>query len=168
MVTTRSEDEALLTQTGLTPEVRTLAAEVGRLYPAVYRRFAVSRHAMPGAGITLRMLGVLQHLMASGPLTLGELALHLNLSKATTTELVDRLEARGLVDRMHDERDRRRIFLWLTEAGRVRAAAHPRVLEDEALAQALARMHPHDREKLVEGLRALLATATTTEVEVSQ
>jgi DNA-binding MarR family transcriptional regulator len=45
------------------------------------------------------MLGVLHHLSASGPLTLGELATHLNLSKATATELVTRVEERGLVDR---------------------------------------------------------------------
>src|SRR5262249_7259901 len=115
----------------LTPEIRAQAAEVARLYPAVYRRFHLSRHTVPGSDVTPRMLGVLQHLAASGPLTIGELVLHLNLSKAATTELVDRLEVRGLVDRMHDERDRRRVFIWLTDEGRTRAAAHPRVLADE-------------------------------------
>jgi DNA-binding MarR family transcriptional regulator len=58
---------------------------------------------------------------------------------------------------MHDERDRRRVFIWLTDEGRARAAAHPRVLADEELASALARMRPDARVQLVEGLRALLA-----------
>lgn len=138
-------------------EIRALATEVAGLYPAVYRRFHISHHAMPGADVTPRMLSVLQHMAASGPLTVGELVQHLSLSKPATTELVGRLEAKGLVARIHDERDRRRVFIWLTDAGRERALAHPRVLEDELLAQALARMRPQDRLHLVEGLRALLA-----------
>lgn len=140
-------------------EVRVLAAEVARLYPAVYRRFHVSHQAIPGADVTPRMLGVLHHLLAAGPLTLSELVLHLSLSKATTTELVNRLEAKDLVARMPDERDRRRVFIWLTDAGRERATMHPRVLEDDALAHALACMTPADRASLVTGLRALLAAA---------
>ncbi len=136
-----------------------LAAEVGRLYPAVYRRFHVSRQATPGADVTPRMLSVLQHLAAADPLTLGELTLHLGLGKATVSELVDRLEAKGLVDRMRDERDKRRVFIWLTDEGRARAVAHPQVLRDDLLARALARMAPDARAQLVQGLHALLHAA---------
>jgi DNA-binding MarR family transcriptional regulator len=142
----------------ITEEVWALAVEVARLYPAIYRRFHASRQALPGTDVTPRMLNVLQHLAASGPLTVSELVYHLGLSKSATTELVGRLAEKGLVDRPHDERDRRRVFVWLTEAGRTRALAHPRVLEDDLLARALARMRPVDCTKLVEGLRALLNT----------
>jgi DNA-binding MarR family transcriptional regulator len=132
------------------------AEQVARLYPAMWRRFHVSRHAVPGADVTPRMLGVLQHLAAAGPLTVGEQAEHLRLSKAATTELVSRLEAKGLVERMRDERDRRKVFVWLTDAGRQRARAHPRVLEDALLLEATARMRTEDRAALVRGLQALL------------
>jgi DNA-binding MarR family transcriptional regulator len=145
----------------ITEEIRALAAEVGRLYPAVYRTFHVSHQVIPGTDVTPRMLGVLHHLAASGPLTLGELVLHLHLSKAATTELIDRLAGRGLVARMPDERDRRRVFIWLTDAGRDRAASQPQILADELLALALAHMAPADRAALVTGLRALLAAAHT-------
>jgi DNA-binding MarR family transcriptional regulator len=147
----------------ITPEIRALADEVGRLYPAVFRRFHVSRRAVPGSDVTPRMLGALQHLAAAGPLTAGELVHHLRLSKAATTELVDRLEQRGLVARMHDERDRRRVFIWLTDEGQARASAHPRLLADDELIRALARMRPDDRVHLVDGLRALLAAADVPE-----
>jgi DNA-binding MarR family transcriptional regulator len=138
---------------------KSAADEIGRLYPAVYRRFHVSRRPIGGIDLTPRMLGVLHHLSASGPLTLGELATHLGLSKATATELVNRVEERGLVDRMRDERDRRRVYVWLTEHGRQRADAHARVLADDELLAAVARMTPHDRTSLINGLRALLAAA---------
>jgi limonene 1,2-monooxygenase len=43
---------------------------------------------------------------------------------------------------MRDERDRRRVFVWLTTAAREQGAAHPRVLEDERLVRAIARLTP--------------------------
>ncbi len=140
-------------------DAKTAADEIGRLYPAVYRRFHVSRRPVDGSDLTPRMLGLLHHLSASGPLTLGELATHLGLSKATATELVTRVEERGLVDRMRDERDRRRVYVWLTEHGRQRANAHARVLADDELLAAVRRMTDTDRESLIGGLRALLAAA---------
>jgi DNA-binding MarR family transcriptional regulator len=109
------------------------------------------------------MLGVLHHLTVSGPLTLGELATHLGLSKATATELVNRVQQRGLVDRMRDERDQRRVYVWLTEHGSQRANAHARVLADDELLDAVGRMTPTDRESLINGLRALLAAADVKE-----
>ena len=137
--------------------------EIGRLYPAVYRRFHVSRHPIIGSDLTPRMLIVLHHLSASGPLTIGELATHLGLSKATATELVTRVQQRGLVDRMRDERDRRRVYVWLTEHGRQRANSHARVLADDELLTAVGRMTPADRTSLINGLRALLAAADVKE-----
>jgi len=157
--TTTTERPNAASSSAISADVWALAAEVGRLYPAVYRRFHVSRQATPGADVTPRMLSALQHLAASGPLTLSELALHLALGKATVSELMDRLEARGLIDRMRDERDQRRVFIWLTDAGRARAIAHPQVLRDDLLARALARMRPDDRAHLVQGLHALLNAA---------
>ncbi|MGP3958560.1 MarR family winged helix-turn-helix transcriptional regulator [Nonomuraea sp. 3N208] len=132
------------------------AREVARLYPAVYRRFKASRRPI-AAGLTARMHAVLAHLLAAGPLTLSELAEHLQLSKAATTELVTRVEERGLVSRIRDERDRRRVFVWVTDEGRAAAAAAaPRVLEEDLLAQAVRKMTLREREGLVAGLRALL------------
>src|SRR5215475_5237268 len=139
------------------------AAEIGRLYPAVYRRFHVSRQHLAGSDLTPRMLAVVQHLAGAGPLTVGELAAHLGLSKATTTELVNRVEERGLIDRMRDDRDRRRVYVWLTDVGRKQArrhsAAHARVLAEDALLAAVRRMPPADRDALIHGLRALLAAS---------
>jgi DNA-binding MarR family transcriptional regulator len=144
-------------------DAKTAADAIGRLYPAVYRRFHVSRRPVGGSDLTPRMLGVLHHLSDGGPLTLGELATHLGVSKATATELVTRVEERGLVDRMRDERDRRRVYVWLTEHGRQRANSHARVLADDELLAAVGRMTAADRESLINGLCALLAAADVKE-----
>src|SRR5262249_14903144 len=101
---------------------------------------------------------VVQHLAGAGPLTVGELATHLGLSKAATTELVNRVEERGLIDRMRDDRDRRRVFLWLTETGgdqaRQLSGTHARVLDEDALRAGVGRLARDDREGLIRGLPA--------------
>jgi DNA-binding MarR family transcriptional regulator len=136
-------------------EVR--AVEV--LYPAVYRRFHRVGNPLPGLEITVRMGGVLQLLAGEGPLTLGEIASGLDLGKATVSELVDRMETRGLVARMRDDRDRRRVFLGLTDAGHQAVLSLGEVLEDSSLRDAMDRMSPDDRTSLIRGLEALLRAA---------
>jgi DNA-binding MarR family transcriptional regulator len=105
------------------------------------------------------MLGLLRLLAVAGPLSVGDQARHLGLSRATATELVDRLESKGLVARIRDGHDRRRVFVSLTDAGRTRAAAHPEVLACDQLLRAVERMTPADRRALITGLRGLLEAA---------
>ena len=64
--------------------------------------------------------GILQALMTArasgaGALTPGELAQVLTLSPSATTTLIDRLERAGHVERHHDQQDRRRVSLTMTE-----------------------------------------------------
>ena len=53
-----------------------------------------------------------------GPKTAGQLAAATGLSSAATTTLLDRLERRGLVRRVRDAVDRRKVLVEMTEAGR--------------------------------------------------
>lgn len=63
-------------------------------------------------------------------LTLSRLAKDVSLGASTVTGIVDRLEAKGLVRRQRDLRDRRKIVLEATEAGRRLIAAAPPLLQD--------------------------------------
>lgn len=137
------------------------ASEIARLYGEMWRRFQPPRQAIGGSGVTPRMLGVLRHLQQAGPLTVGEQALHLRISRATASELIDRLEAKGLVERMRDERDHRRVFVWLTEVGRVRVAALSESVLDEPFLAAVRSLSPEVRAQIVSGLSALLQAAAT-------
>ena len=53
--------------------------------------------------------------LADGPKTAGVLATATGLRPAATTALIDRLEAKGLVERVRDETDRRRVLVRMTE-----------------------------------------------------
>ncbi|WP_169985331.1 MarR family winged helix-turn-helix transcriptional regulator [Microbispora sp. H10836] len=134
--------------------------EISRLYPAVHRRLRTSGRLLPGRDLTARMVSVLRHLMSYGPLTVGDLAGRLRLSRAATTELLDRVESRGLVARTRDQRDRRRVYVRITEAGRAAAAAgagrDDAGRDDDPLTAAVRTMTPQERQGLVDGLRALL------------
>lgn len=140
----------------MTNDLDETTADVARLYPAVYHRFHLSKHRLPGTDVTPRMLWILQHIAAAGPSTLGELADALGVKKSTATELIDRLESKGYAGRMRDERDARRVFVGLTIEGERRARRAPSVLADDALRAALARMTVDERRALVRGLRALV------------
>ena len=60
---------------------------------------------------------------AGEPLALSELAARMTCVRSNITQLVDRLEADGLVHRVEDPRDRRSVRAALTPLGRQRQAA---------------------------------------------
>lgn len=75
-------------------------------------------------GLSLAKLNVLGILVGSNhPLTLGELAQKLACVRSNVTQLVDRLEADGLVRREADPADRRSIRAVVTDVGRDREKA---------------------------------------------
>jgi DNA-binding MarR family transcriptional regulator len=70
-------------------------------------------------GLSLAKLAALHQLTEAGDsLPLGQLADRLSWVKSNVTQLVDRLEADGLVNRTGDPNDRRSRIAVLTDAGR--------------------------------------------------
>jgi DNA-binding MarR family transcriptional regulator len=70
-------------------------------------------------GLSLPKLAALHHLSQAGDsLPLGQLAERLSCVKSNVTQLVDRLEADGLVMRAADPSDRRSRLAVLTESGK--------------------------------------------------
>ncbi|MGQ0814078.1 MAG: MarR family winged helix-turn-helix transcriptional regulator [Gemmatimonadota bacterium] len=90
--------------------------------------------ALAPTGLSLAKLGALRHLaQAQEPLPLGQLAERIACVKSNVTQLVDRLEADGLVQRVPDPDDRRSVRAAITELGRTRfEAGHAAMLEAES------------------------------------
>jgi DNA-binding MarR family transcriptional regulator len=74
--------------------------------------------------------------------------------RSNITQLVDRLEAEGLVRREADPRDRRSVRAELTAKGRARQAAASQALA-ETERELLAPLSPEQRDLLVTLLRSL-------------
>ena len=80
----------------------------------------VMRHMRrwPSGPLSLVHLNVLMVLTEDGGLPMRVLAESLDVSQASATGIVDRMEQRGLVERQRDDEDRRVIRVALTDAGR--------------------------------------------------
>lgn len=95
-----------------------------------------SRRLAMGHGITAPQLVCLGRVVESGGLSLKDLASQVHLSPSTMVGIVDRLEAKGLVQRERSRADRRLVLITATSAGRQMVSDAPSPLQD-ALATAL-------------------------------
>jgi DNA-binding MarR family transcriptional regulator len=90
---------------------------------------------MEEVGLTPAKFQAIDVLARAGePLTLGEFASRLKCVRSNITQLVDRLEADGLVKRVHDPADRRAVLAVVTPLGLERQDAGAKVvarLEDD-------------------------------------
>lgn len=114
--------------------LRSLLAASARATPAIARRAELSHHE----------IAVLEHVMEhpSGP---SDLAVRLGVTTAAASGIVDRLAARGHVERQPHPTDRRRTVVACTASGREELLGHlmPMFLELAALD---ARLSPEDRQ----------------------
>lgn len=86
--------------------------------------------ALGGVGLSLAKFGVLARLVEAGePLPLGGLAERCSCVRSNMTQLVDRLEAERLVERVQEPNDRRSVLAALTAAGRERYTEAAAILE---------------------------------------
>lgn len=122
-------------------------------YQRFYRRVRPTAYR-PGP----EALAVLRHLYRAGPLTVSEAARHFSRSQASTSELISRIESRGLVSRVADERDHRRKLIWLTDEGIEALEQSVRVLSVPKLEHAFQQMTPAARTALVAAMEQLLST----------
>jgi len=101
--------------------------------------------ALAPVGLSLAKFGALTHLMEAGePLNLSECAKRMTCVRSNITQLMDRLEADGLVRRVEDPHDRRAVRAAVTPLGAERQAAGAKEVErvQAELAETLKDMDP--------------------------
>jgi DNA-binding MarR family transcriptional regulator len=99
----------------------------------------------------VRVLGILR----DRTLRMADLADHLGLERSTLSGLVDRAEARGLLERRRSAADRRTIEVGVTDAGRALTTDAYRAVA-AALAPAVARLDADERRSLAALLGAFV------------
>lgn len=137
------------------------SASVGDLFWAVARRMRHrSREALAPFDVAPSQMRALGTLIRHGPVRSGALAKHLGIAPRSATEVVDALEARGLVHREADPDDRRATLVVVTDAGRELAASLRRARATEA-DRLFTGLDEGDRAELERLLRLLLAAQGT-------
>lgn len=119
----------------------------------------IARH-----GLTPAEFAVLEVLHHKGPLLLGEVQRKILVTSGGVTYLVDRLEARGLVERRRCEHDRRATYAALTAPGEeLIAGIFPG--HAQAILRAVEGLDPEEQEEAIRLLRKLGRSAAEGEAK---
>ena len=106
------------------------------------------------SGYAPAMITALAVVEREGPLTLGALAAHEQVSPPTITRLVDSLEERALVERVRDEQDRRVVRVRITTRGK-RLLESSRTRRTEWLSRQLRELDDDQRARISAALDVL-------------
>jgi len=104
--------------------------------------------------ITPPQFNALLHLDESGAITMGELCQKMYLACSTATDLIDRMERNGLIERSRDTTDRRVIRLHITERGR-KIIGEVMQARRRYLSGILTKMSDEDKTRLIESLEQI-------------
>jgi len=127
---------------------------------------SMARHAQRSIAahdIGLSDFGILEALLHKGPMLVNEIGRRIQLTSGSITTAVDRLEARGLIERSADAGDRRAKKVSLTRSGHalIRRIFDKHKADLDAAADGLTRA---ERETLVALLKKLGTTADASSV----
>jgi DNA-binding MarR family transcriptional regulator len=137
------------------------AIEVAQALPRLIRRFFAIDTEGPAADLPvaqLRICGILH----SGPRTMSALSRELGISLSAVTQLADRLERSGLVERSVEKDDHRVKCLQLTEHGRQVVETRNKN-RTQRIFDALSQMAPDERTIAVDGVRTLAKVLADTD-----
>lgn len=86
-------------------------------------------------GLTSPQLLLMRAIKAEPSMTIRQLSGSTNMSQATATSILDRLEKRALVKRERDTKDKRKVHARLTRQGEKILAQAPQMLQDDFVKQ---------------------------------
>ena len=89
-----------------------------------------SKQLSKHVGLTGPQLLVMQNIQEKPGIMVREIAENINLSPATITNILDRLEGRDLATRIRSTQDKRKVGVFLTEKGKVAVVNAPRPLQE--------------------------------------
>ena len=105
-------------------------------------------------GLTMPQLMSMQVLHMQGPMTVGTLANQMNLTQATVTSILDRLEKKQLTTRVRSQEDKRKVLVYPTGEGLALLKSAPATLQDR-LISAFEEMQEWEQSMIVASLERI-------------
>ncbi len=102
-----------------------------------------------------------------GPLSPSQIAKHIMVNSSTVTGIIDRLEQKGLVQRIRKSRDRRVINIELTEAGKDLSKHAPPPIQQK-IVDGIARLPEEDINEIIRGLTKLTYMLESEQVDMAE
>jgi DNA-binding MarR family transcriptional regulator len=125
-----------------------------------------SRQLVDQTGLTGPQLVLLRAAAKLHKPTAGELAREIHLSQATVTGILDRLEKRGLIERVRSGHDRRSIIVLITPQGEAQLKAAPSGLQAQFL-QELGRLETWEQTNILSTLQRIVSMMEAEHVDAS-
>ncbi len=125
-----------------------------------------SRKLIQHHGITGPQALILKSLLEQPGTAVGELAQRVNLSQATVTDILDRLEKRALVMRSRSSADKRRVLVYPTPAADQLIKKAPSLLQD-AFAARFRQLQEWERTQMLATLQRVAAMMDAQELDAS-
>ncbi len=94
-----------------------------------------SKQLVKHTGLTTAQLLLMQTVKKNDLTTIGRIAEEINLSQATVTTILDRLEERGLLVREGSKQDKRKVHIKLTELGNEKVNYAPIPMQESFVEQ---------------------------------
>lgn len=132
-----------------------LAETAGAIRRSVVRIVRRLRLERPDEALSLFKLSILGILYRKGPATAGALAIRERIRPQSLTRLLASLARKNYVSRQPDKRDRRRLLITLTPAGRKALAADVRKKEAWLARRMERTLSPDERALLLRASRLL-------------
>ncbi|MBV1691346.1 MarR family transcriptional regulator [Novosphingobium sp. G106] len=117
-------------------------------------------------GLTPSQLVVLQEVARDGETFAGAIASAVQFSQATVTSIVDRLVEREFVVRSRREKDRRQVWVTITDAGRAVLNSAPDVMQDR-FQDRFARLPDWEQAMIVAMLERLTALLNADQIDAA-
>ncbi len=125
-----------------------------------------SRKLYSDFNVTTPQMMCLYSLVSKGAVTLSELAETVHLSVSTVNGIVDRIEKRGWARRERCAKDRRRVYVHVTDAGRKLASNAPALLQNR-LSERLRQLPEQEQAAIALSLERIVEFMEVEDLEAS-
>jgi len=117
-------------------------------------------------GLTGPQLILMRSIEELGEMTIRALSNHTNMSQATATTILDRLERNGYVQRIRSLEDKRKVHPHLTAAGKALLEKAPQPLQESFIAQ-FRQLKEWEQSLLLSSVQRLSAMMNAEKIEVA-
>lgn len=118
------------------------------------------------SGLTGPQLLIMQEIARVKGVTASQIAKQINLSAATVTNILDRLENRGLIERIRSSEDKRRVSLFLTDNGRNSLIDAPQPLQEHFI-QKFSCLESWEQSLLLSSMQRIASMMDANELDAS-
>jgi DNA-binding MarR family transcriptional regulator len=135
-------------------EIEMRMLEVKNLFSGISTEMVKNSVGIMGFAVNMSQLKAMTAFSEDSPLSMGELCKMANIKMPSMTEVVDRFEKEGILDRIRDDKDRRVVKVKMTAKGK---KMHKKVLKRRAdeLTKMFGVLTTKDRTKLVDSLKSV-------------